>query len=79
MNLRVKKKWDIRLEPCGDGVSFDVKTGKLAPVDKAAVRVKYRKIGSKGRFETFVAMTGIPSGVDVQDLVTRYDEERRTG
>lgn len=60
-------KYEIRTESAG--LSINLRTG-LSDA-KQATRVKFRKKGSKGRFESFVVVGAMPD-VDLADLVAAY-------
>lgn len=75
-----EKLWDVRLEWLEPGFSIDIKTGKTRDTKpKEYTRVKYRKLNSKGRWNSFVVQGDVPK--DHQELVNAYlrkqEEERR--
>lgn len=65
-------KWDVKTESF-EGFSFNARTGK----SKAATgtRVRYRRVGSRGRFKTFVVEGAMPK--NVQLLVSKYEDRNR--
>jgi len=66
--------WDIRLDDIGDSHMLDAKRGKWSQA--SGVRIRFRKTGSRGRFETVVVIDGL-KGQDPQDIVTRYVAQMR--
>lgn len=60
-------KWDIRTEQTV-GTSITPKTGKVT--EGTITRVRFRKYGSKGRFQSFVVVGKMPT--DNQKLVDAY-------
>jgi hypothetical protein len=68
-------RWDIQLERDKPIAAMNTRTGKWRTVDREITRVKYRRAGSRGRFETFVVEGALPD--DLQALVDKFEESRK--
>jgi len=63
--------WDIRLDAIFG--SLMLSGGKWSHT--SGTRIKYRKIGSKGRFDSFVVINGL-KGMNPQSYVTTYVKQK---
>jgi hypothetical protein len=61
-------KWDVQTER-DVGFGVNIKTGKIGK-EELITRIRFRKAGSRGRFQTFVVQGKIPA--DLQQLVDKY-------
>lgn len=61
-------KWDVHVDPPEEMNALNQTTGKW--VKKMGSRVRYRKFGSRGRFESFVCIGIVPA--DHQALVDAH-------
>lgn len=71
------KKWEIKTEPAGEPSFVYGGTNVMGEsLDQVGdtTRIKFRKIGSRGRFESFVVVGDMVS--DLQQLVDRYLEKK---
>ncbi len=69
------RRWDIVVEP-ESGFSLDVEAGKFTDTPKGTVRVRYRKLGSRGRYETFVVVGGFGKQTPFE-VVNAYEKDRQ--
>jgi hypothetical protein len=66
-----KREWEIRLDAADNTIGFNLDRG-TATVHKGAVYVRYRPLGSRGRFTSFTLIGGLPKGVNWSDVVERH-------
>ena len=66
-------KWDIRTE-VWEGFSFDSK-GKEYEI--IGTKIRYRKAGSRGRFESFILTNALHNRLSLSELVDRYEESKK--
>src|SRR5688500_5308084 len=57
------RKWEIRAEPTE---SIPIRAGEKP---EPGVRVAYRRLGSRGKFKTFVLVGDLPAGKSIFDVV----------
>lgn len=67
----IRPRWEIRTEPTE---SVPIKQGEK-PVP--GLRIRYRKWGSRGRFQWLVLVGPLPEGRSIVDVVDAYEEKRR--
>lgn len=67
--MTTKTKWEIRCEPTE---SVPVKPGETSVT---GLRVRYRKLGTRGRFKSFVLIGPLPHGKSVFDVVNALETE----
>ena len=76
----MKQTWDVRIESF-DGWSFDMTSGKArGKISEAAgARVRYRRAGSRGRFESFVVVDQSPDWVTkrASGLISKYERAKK--
>lgn len=74
-----EQRWDIELEPASGDMTFvvDQSSGKMKVdrVQAGSVRIRYRKLGSRGRFESFVVVGGLGKCTPLQ-VVKAYEADR---
>lgn len=67
-----KLKWDVRVES-DDYATMDP-TGKWHR--DHGMRVRYRRLGSRGRFTSFIVQGKLPKGMSIFDVVNAYEKDR---
>lgn len=68
-------KWDIRTEDAASVISISMSSGKEAEHSNS-LHVKYHKQGSRGRFQSFVLIGGVPAKSTIEDVVEAYEKKR---
>lgn len=59
--------WEIRAEPAE---SVPVRKNEK-PI--SGIKIRYRRLGSRGRFKSFVFVGDLPPGKSIFDVVTAYE------
>lgn len=66
-------KYDIRISKYR-GLMLDEKAGTLKSV--TGTKFRYRKHGSRGRFQSFVVVGSVPDDITPEEIVAKYAEDR---
>lgn len=70
-------EWDIRTEAVEDGLTFDTKGGPTGTAN--GTRIRFRRAGSRGRFESFVVVgkTAADLAGHLEEVVREYVAKKR--